>query len=325
LYTPQRKERIVDFKDRSLILSLIGVLLLLVGVGAAFLGPLEMVTFYFFSEGGRFHYAGFGFGSFMFGNIATQIIGYYTIALLAIPMGYGHLKARRWARTLSVSLLWFWLVVGVPLVIIFFLILVSSKELSPVAGLVAAILLALSYVAVPGLLIRFYAGRNVRLTFEHRDPNSYWTERLPIPILVLCCLYLFYALVLHIPIFFRGVFPLFGVFVSGLRGVVLLDVSILYLVLLTWGTLSLRPWAWWGAILYFGLLTVSSLVTLLGASYADILAVMRFPARELEFLDGIPARGVHFAVLIGIPLLLTLGVIILARRHFGAERLVSGR
>ena len=85
----------------------------------------------------------------------------------------------------------------------------------------------------------------------------------------------------------------------------------------------MRAWAWWAAILYFGLVTISSLVTLLGASYADILAVMQFPARELEFLDGIPARGVHFAVLIGIPLLLTLGVIILARPHFRAKKLVS--
>jgi hypothetical protein len=149
-------EGILDYKDRSLILTLIGALLLLFGVGAAFLGPLEMYTFYFFSDGGRFHYPGFGFGSFMFGNIATQIMGYYTIALLAIPLAYGHLKARRWARTLSVTLLWFWLVVGLPLVIIFFLILVSSKELSLAVGLVAMILLAASYLAVPGAVYGLY-------------------------------------------------------------------------------------------------------------------------------------------------------------------------
>ena len=39
-----------------------------------------MYCFYLFSEGGRFHYEGFGFGSFMFGNIASQIVGYYLIA-----------------------------------------------------------------------------------------------------------------------------------------------------------------------------------------------------------------------------------------------------
>ena len=96
-----------DYRDRSLILAVIGVLLLFVGIGAAFLGPAEMYCFYLFSEGGRFHYGGFGFGSFMFGNIAGQIVGYYLIAALFIPLGYGHLKVRRWARTLSLTLLWF--------------------------------------------------------------------------------------------------------------------------------------------------------------------------------------------------------------------------
>jgi len=108
------------YKDRSLVLALIGGFLLLVGLVAAFFGPIEMYCFYLFSEGGRFHYEGFGFGSFMFGNIACQIIGYYFIAALCIPLGYGHLKARRWARTLSLTLLECWLVVGAPLTVVFF-------------------------------------------------------------------------------------------------------------------------------------------------------------------------------------------------------------
>ena len=63
-----------DFGDRRLILALVGVLLMCVGIVAAFFGPLEMVCFYFFSEGGRFAYEGFGFGSFMFGG-STRIRG----------------------------------------------------------------------------------------------------------------------------------------------------------------------------------------------------------------------------------------------------------
>ncbi|MCR4427338.1 MAG: hypothetical protein NUW23_14335 [Firmicutes bacterium] len=61
-------------KDRTLILAIIGVLLLLVGAAAALLGPAEIYCFYLFSEGGRFHYEGFGFGSLMFGSIAWQVI-----------------------------------------------------------------------------------------------------------------------------------------------------------------------------------------------------------------------------------------------------------
>src|SRR5512137_3172380 len=81
-------------------ITAIGVLSLLGGTAVGALGPLEMYCFYLFSEGGRFHYEGFGFGSFMFGNIASQIVGYYLIAAMLIPLGYGHLKVRRWARVL---------------------------------------------------------------------------------------------------------------------------------------------------------------------------------------------------------------------------------
>ena len=152
----------MNYKDRTtLVLAVIGFLFLLLGLVAAFFGPIEMYCFYLFSEGGRFHYEGFGFGSFMFGNIACQIIGYYVIAIVTIPLGYGHLKVRRWARPLAVTLLWSWLVVGVPLAIIGLLILITAKELPLVAILVAIILLALAYFVIPGLLIRFYQSRSV--------------------------------------------------------------------------------------------------------------------------------------------------------------------
>jgi len=308
----------VDHRDQRPVLAVFGILLLVLGMAAAFLGPVEMYCFYLFSEGGRFHYEGFRFGSFMFGNIASQIIGYYVIAAICIPLGYGYLKVRRWARTLSLTLLWFWLVVGAPLAVVFFFVLITAKDLSLVAVLIVAVLLCLSYFLFPGLLIRFYRGRNVRLTFENRDPRSYWTEKVPIPVLVPCALYLFYAIALHVPIFFNGIFPLFGTFLSGLQGILLLDISILALILMTWGTVRLKTWAWWGALVYFGLLTVSSVLTLLRSSYAEILAVMDFPPREIEFLGGVPIQGTHMAVFFGIPLLLTVAAIVGSKRCFTA-------
>lgn len=85
----------------------------------------------------------------------------------------------------------------------------------------------------------------------YRDLNTGGTERLPIPILVLSTLFAFYIVVLHVLIFFNGVCPLFGVWVNELRGIVLLDISILCSVGLAWGALRLKKWAWWGALLYF--------------------------------------------------------------------------
>jgi hypothetical protein len=308
----------LPYKDRSRILKLIGALLLLVGVGAAALGPAEIYCFYLFSEGGPFHYEGFGFGSFMFGNLATQIIGYYVIAILLIPLGYGHLKLRRWARACSLTLLYSWLVLGVPLVIIFLFILFTAKDLSPLAALVALVLLGLSYLLFPPLLIRFYQGWNVRLTFESQDPGSHWIEQRPLPILVLCFLLLFYIIVLHILIFFRGIFPFFGKLLFEMDGILAIDISLLFLVWLLWGVARQRLWAWWGTAIYFGLLAVSSILTLAKSSYSDILSRLSFPPTEVEALDGLPFQGVHFAVLVGIPLILTLGAILLSKRHFGS-------
>jgi hypothetical protein len=308
-------------QDRSRILVLIGVLLLLVGLACAVLGPVEIYCFYLFSEGGPFYYEGFGFGSFMFGNIAWQIIGYYLIAILCIPLGYAHLKTRRWARTAALTLLYSWLVLGVPLTCVFLFLLFSSKDLSPVVALFAIVLLALSYLLVPGLLIRFYQSRNVRWTFETRDPNTYWIERQPLPVLVLCYLLILYTIILHVPIFFRGMFPLFGTWLSGLEGIVVITVSILFLAWLAWGVFRLRGWAWWGSLVYVGLLTLSSVLTLATSSLDEMLEILSFPPTEMEALQGIPLQGIHFAVLIGFPLLLTVGVIILSKRHFGQIRL----
>ncbi|MCK4452182.1 MAG: hypothetical protein KAW49_07060 [Anaerolineae bacterium] len=304
------------YKDRGLILTIIGGFLLLAGIAVAFLGPAEMYCFYLFSEGGRFHYKGFGFGSFMFGNIACQIIGYYLIAALCIPLGYGHLKVRRWARTLSLTLLGLWLVVGAPLTVVFFLILVTAKDLSLLAVLIAVIFLALSYLVIPALLIRFYQSRNVRLTFEARDPRSYSIEKLPLPILVLCSLFLFYAIALHVPILFNGIFPLFGVLLFGLQGILLIDFSIMCLLGLAWGALKLKSWAWWGSLIYFVLLTLSLILTLSRYGFSDILAGMVFPPTEMEALQGIPLHGLHIAALIGIPLPITVGLIIFSKRYF---------
>jgi hypothetical protein len=314
-----------DYQDRTRVIAVIGVVLLLAGIAVGFLGPLEMYCFYLFAEGGRFHYEGFGFGSFMFGNIASQIVGYYLIAAILVPLGYGHLKMRRWARTLALTLLWSWLVVGAPLIVVVFFILAASKDLSVPAALIALVFLGLSYLVFPALLIRFYQGRNVKRTFETKDGKSYWIEALPMPILVLSSLYLFYTVVLHLLILFNGIFPVFGIFAFGLQGILLLDISIVCLICLTWGTLRRRMWAWWGAVIFLGLFTFSTLLTFFRSSYSTILAGLAFPPREIEFLGGLPVQGYHFAVLAGIPLLITWGAAIFSRRHFGTCQQVLKR
>ena len=101
------------------LLPVIGILMLLVGLVAALYGPAEAYGFYLFSEGGRFYFEGFGFGSLVFAIIAWQIIAYELIALLLIPLGIAHLRLRRWARVWAIALMWCAWIVGAPLVVVF--------------------------------------------------------------------------------------------------------------------------------------------------------------------------------------------------------------
>jgi hypothetical protein len=142
-----------------------------------------------------------------------------------------------------------------------------------------------------------------------------------VSILVLGGLLLFYIVILHILIFFRGLFPLFGTWQFDIQGIFLIDVSVICLVGLLWGVVRFRTWAWWGALIYFGLLTLSSIWTLATSSLAEILSIMRFPPTEMEALQGLPFTGVHLAAFVGLPLLLTLGVIVFSRRHLNVSKL----
>lgn len=306
----------MEVRNRRVVLVAVGLVLFLVGMGCAFLGPVELYVFYLFSEGGCFGYDGFGFGSFMFGNIAVQVAGYYLAAAVLVPLGYGHLRLRRWARPLALALLWTWIVLGVPLLVVLFFMTVSVKDFSTVGGAVLIAVLAASYLVLPWLAIRFYQGRNVRGTFEACDPRPSALEARPLAILVICLLDLFFLVALHVPLLFRGLVPFFGALLGGLEGIYLIDAGVLVLGLLVWGTWNRRMWAWWGSVVYYAVLAAAWLVTFARVPYAELLAWLQFAPTEMEILSGIPLRGYEIGLFAGLPVLACLGVVLASRRHF---------
>jgi hypothetical protein len=310
-----------ESRRRAFLLRLIGAALLALGLLAAVLGPVEMYCFYLFSEGGRFHYEGFRFGSFMFGNLAAQVLGYYFIATLLLPIGYGTLRLRRWARHLALAMLQFWVVAGLPLIVACFFVLISSKDAAWPVILLAGILLAASYLLLPGLGERFYNHPRTKAIFEAGGIGLTWIETIPVPLLGLGFVFAFFILILHAQIFFNGVFPLFGVWLRGLQGIMFIEGGILSLLAILWGTLRARRWAWWAAMLYFCTLAICYITTLLSSSWAAMLAAANFPALEMEMLQGMPLHGYHFAVLAGLPFLLVIYLIVRARPSFNAAHL----
>jgi hypothetical protein len=288
---------------------------LILGLGSAILGPVEMYCFYLFTEGGRFHYEGFGFGSLVFASIAWQIIGYYLIAVVCIALGWGHLKLRRWARTLSLAGLYAWLVVGIPLTMVALILLAMYKPMNTIS-LIAVIALGLVlYPGLPLILLRFYINRNVRLTFETHDSQFYWTERRQQAVLVLAMLLFFYGVVAHVPLFFNGIFPLFGVLLTGLPGITLTTGMILFLAVCTWGMLHGSAWAWWGTLLFLCTIIISMVVTLAPLSFQEIVAVLNLPPLETEVMQNVPLRGWHISLFLSLPLAATFGLLIYTKSH----------
>jgi len=292
--------------------------MMVAGAALAYLAIVEMYCFYLFGEGGRFGYDGFGFGSFMFGNITAQVVCYYLIAVVLLVLGYGHLRARSWARTAVLVLMRAWLVIGLPVVIAVFGILLASKDVSVAQAASVGVFLLLAYAVLPWAAIHLYNSRNTRLAFQLPDHDSAVAEARQMPILALVTLFALYILALHLLVLFNGLFPFFGQWLTGLQGIRAIAYSILALAAIAWGTLLRHRLAWWAALLYIALMTLSLVLTLVRSTYTDLLVALNFPPTEVDILDGLPLQGYHLAIFFGLPLLLTLLMIVRSRRHFKA-------
>ena len=304
------------FKNTRLTLKIIGILSILIGSFYAIIGPLEFYTYYFFSEGGRFHYEGFGMGSFMFAFITVQIICYYLIAVIFLILGYGHLKIRCWIKNYSLILLKIWLLIGIPIIITIIPLTAMHKNLSIISGIIFIAVLFSLYFIVPFFLLRFYNSDQLNGLLKLRGETDNWFERYPERILILVFLFIFYAFCLHILILFRGIFPLFGFFLQNITGMMIIEFTLFCLIVLIWGTFKQRIWAWWGSILFFLLWLISLIVTFINNSYSDMLTILSFPTREMDAFQGLPLQGYHFILFFGIPLVATIYLVCKSKRHY---------
>jgi hypothetical protein len=282
--------------------------MLVVGFASFAIAPLEVVCYEWFAEGGRFGYEGFGFGSFVFAYLTAQIAGYYLIAAVLLPLGLGHLTRRAWVAPVMESLAWCWVVVGAPLTLVVFLVLLMAKDLTPLVVIGAGLLAILSYVALPGLIVRFYRSSGARQVLGIGGLGAASASSrgsalgLGVPALVVAMLQAFLGAALSLLMLVRGLFPVLHGWATGLPGLALVDVALVGIALLLYGTLRRRRWAWPGTLLYFGGMWVLWVATLVGTSWAELLDILAFPPTEIAFLDGIPAQGWHLAILVGLPL-----------------------
>ena len=267
---------------------------------------------------------------------------YLLLAVSLIWLGIGSIIARRWAWTLTVVLCWMWLVMGV----IAFIGFVSfagplmsasieqqmrqqgqGKLLPPEALLAVRIIggavLACIYIVLPALFLLFYQRASVRATCERRNPQSCWTDRCPMPVLALSVLLAYSAIsMLSMPAY-ACVIPLFGSFVSGAAGAVIILLIAAALAYLAWGTYRLQMAAWWGTLLLWIVGTLNAAITFSRAGLIEMYEKMGMPPAQLEmmqksgFIDLLSRWGPWMGLVGG---LMWLGYLLYVRHYFVRHR-----
>jgi amino acid transporter len=133
-------------------------------------------------------------------------------------------------------------------------------------------------ILLPAAGLWFYKGERVKSVFEEHDTNIYWTEKYPFPLLSVLLLFIIMIFVMHLTIFFQGLFPNIGKIMLGRSSVYVIAFCTLILGILFYGTIRLEKWAWWGSVILISMLVVSSAISFSRYSFYDLIQMMSLPA-----------------------------------------------
>jgi len=297
-----------------LIVKILGIIQLLIGFLTLVIAPIEIYSFYLFSEGGVFYYDGFGIGSFIHGLVVAQIFAFYGIGLLFIIIGYGHIKLKNWTLNLSISTIWFWIIFGLP-VMVFFLPLLAMKEINtqyPILLLAFAALLLI--FVIPGLLLFFYNQKSVVELFRTHNDLGNESQIMPVRSYLVLLILLF-----HILIFYQGIFPMFGKFLTGLSGITIYGFLILIMILLIYGLINKVYLSWIVSTILFSILIVSSIITIIGYKYTEIIELLKLPKMENDIFLKFPLKSLYLLIPVLYILTISLIIIIRSKKYFNKQ------
>jgi len=247
-----------------------------------------------------------------------------------IWLGIGSIQARRWARTLLLCLSWIGLVTGILSLISLVLnsgamrqaMLQQGGNELPAAGANVIVAMtvtfaAIIYVVIPGALLLFYRSYHVRRTCEVRDPQQRWTDRCPLPVLIMCLLQISGSLCFLIMPRFWSVIPFFGTLVTGWPARLLWIILIIVSLCAARGFYRLNFHAWLVYLLTVVACLTSTGITFIHIELIDYYRAIDLPEWHLEMMAKNPlATGNYaFASTILSPVAF-VGYLIYLRRYF---------
>ena len=197
-------------------------------------------------------------------------------------------------------------------VLFFFTGRTSSKALVSTVTFAAII-----YVVIPGALLLFYRSYHVRRTCEVRDPQQRWTDRCPLPVLIMCLLQISGSLCFLIMPRFWSVIPFFGTLVTGWPARLLWIILIIVSLCAARGFYRLNFHAWLVYLLTVVACLTSTGITFIHIELIDYYRAIDLPEWHLEMMAKNPlATGNYaFASTILSPVAF-VGYLIYLRRYF---------
>lgn len=264
-------------------LVVFGVIEILIGLTLAAMAPLSIL-------------AGFFATSVDLWVVVPSVVLYCAMASAFIALGVGVIRARQWARALSLSLGWVWLLTGISTLVFVWLFtptlwsdLARSSGLSRTAAewldIGINVFLIVVYVLLPGAFVLFFRSPRTVAACRRHDPNPGWAGRCPQRLLALAVAYALGGLsVLAMPAY-GFVFPLFGSLLSGLAGAVLWTGVLLLAGVLTWGTCRRRVWAWRLAVIATVAAAASCAVTFAVVTPESVFAATGLPVEQRFLID----------------------------------------
>ena len=311
-----------DFKDRKRGLILFGAFLILLGLLSFLMVPLVLIGALASSVAPQ------QAGAMPPGLILASMIPYLLLALLFFWLGIGSILARRWARALILVFSWVWLVVGI--LSLGFVVAVmpplfdSMMERSgtawPGTGFLMSFMLILMfpiYILLPGAFVLFYMGTNVKATCEHYDPKIRWTDNCPLPVLAASLLFGCSALFLPFMVFYRFTFPFFGTYLTRTAGAGVTLVMFLVSCYLCVGFYRLVRAAWWTALLFLPLGTISTVLTFSGRGLEEYYERAGIPLDQYFITGRFPeTMGTAMTIMMILSTALTLGYLLFIGKYF---------
>jgi hypothetical protein len=269
-----------EYRDRHAGLAGFGVLQILVGLICVLLvlgiaAAIELTT----RRGGAVP-----------SNVAPALVLYGAAAFYFITVGTGSIRARRWARALSVAFSAAWLATGIAVVLsglIFLqrmLVFVRPSETATVVGSTTAILV-IAFIVLPLAIFLFYRSDEVRLTCETEDPLVRWTDRVPWPVLAVAVVMGFTAFAMLTSVGAPAV-PFFGVVLTGAAAAL---TTLALAGLFGWLAVQwvlMRRSAWWTTVLLHVIAGIIAVASLARGDISAVYAKMNFaPPQQLAAMQ----------------------------------------